>query len=762
MRGRVSLVFVLSAAWALGTGGGGPATQALMPPPEAVGLFPYALVLREVCVVELPGRDAVLLGVQDLNGDGFGDLVVGGDRRVQVFFGNGRGSFVPGPWVYPEVEELKEDQPAPGRFVRGVWKPYELEEVGGKRYAPRVVFFNPIMGGVLVDLDGDGILDLVAVGSSGPSEQIYVFQGLGEAGFARKAALPCPEGRRYVSRLFLAGREIFFALAADLEGPFRVYRLWVPAGLEDPRLEQVLEGPWRLKGVADLTGDGRPDLLMATQEGVQVFVGEEEGFREGPRVVLAAGPVEGVTAADLDGDGLLDLVIRTPTGIVSALARPEGHKEAWAWNPGFPLWEHVVADLTGDGVPDLLVQQSMGFWEYHVLPGDGRGGFLGVAATFVVVDGDRIAKPPFVADLNADALPDLVFWPLGGGAVRVYLNGGVLPGVSLHPLPGALLGVGDLSGNGSPDVLVADVSRAGVSVLWNNGEGGLILRPLAALGRVPLAGAVVQGTAYLLLPAAERRPAELVALAPSGEALRRWRVPEETLPQLVAADLDGDGRPDLALPAKEELLVLWGGEALEAYSWPEGEVSLLASGDGRLWAVAIGEYADLVEVRFEGGAMVVSPPLLQLEALPLAMAAGDLDGDGLSDPVVLAAELDVEVKDGRPVIFPARVVAGLVPSALGPRVEEVSGFPKDHLPWPFLGAAVARIGGVPQLVFTTHAGGGVFFLPWREGLGELQRADIPGGPLLAADLDQNGEDEVLTSTVGLGTLLGILWNGGGR
>jgi len=758
MRWRM-LVGVGLLAWALGVGEGAPAL-----PPEVAELLSQAVVLREVAALELPWHDLVALGVGDLNRDGVFDLVVGADRRVQVFFGDGRGGFVPGPWVYPEVEELPEGRPAPGRFVREagqeVWKPYEVEETGGKLYVPRPVFFSPIMGGALVDLDGDGLLDLVAAGSSGPDVQIYVFQGLGEAGFARKGALPRPEGR-YVSRLFLVGREVFFAVAPDQEGPFRVYRLCVPDRLEEPRLEQVLEGPWRLAGAADLTGDGRPDLLMATQEGVQVFVGEE-GFREGPRVVLAAGPVHGVTAADLDGDGLLDLVIRTPTGIVSALARPEGYKEAWAWNPGFRLWEHVVADLTGDGVPDLLVQQSMGFWEYHVLPGDGRGGFLGAAATFVVVDGDRILKPPFVADLNADALPDLVFWPLGGGAVRVYLNGGVLPGVSLHPLPGALLGVGDLSGNGSPDVLVADVSRAGVSVLWNNGEGGLILRPLAALGRVPLAGAVVRGIAYLLLPAAERRPAELVALAPSGEALRRWRVPEETLPQLVAADLDGDGRTDLALPAKEELLVLWGGEALRAYSWPEGEVSLLASGEGRLWAVAIGEYADLVEVRFKGGAMVVSPPLLQLEAMPLAMAAGDLDGDGLSDPVVLATELGVKVEDEKVVVFPERTLAGMALSTAGPRVEEVLGFPKDHLPWPFSGAGVAQIGGVPHLVFTTHAGGGVFLLPWREGLGELQRADIPGGPLLAADLDGNGEDEVLTSTVGLGTLLGILWNGGGR
>ncbi|MEN3011024.1 MAG: hypothetical protein ABDI20_08730 [Candidatus Bipolaricaulaceae bacterium] len=121
----------------------------------------------------------------------------------------------------------------------------------------------------------------------------------------------------------------------------------------------------------------------------------------------------------------------------------------------------------------------------------------------------------------------------------------------------------------------------------------------------------------------------------------------------------------------------------------------------------------------------------------------------------------MEVKEGRAVVFSEWRLAGTALSTAGPRVAEVPGFPKDHLPWP-LRAAVARIGGVPHLVCTTHAGGGGVLVPWRAGIWEAARVDLPGGSLLAADLDANGEDEVLTATVGLGTLLGILWNGGGR
>ncbi|MCS7217241.1 MAG: VCBS repeat-containing protein [Candidatus Bipolaricaulota bacterium] len=749
-------------------GGAGPSKSPPTAPPGVAGLLPDAVVLREVTALALPAaRESELLGVHDLDGDGWTDLVVATDRRVQVLLGDGRGGFRTGPWVYLEVEEYKEGQPIPGRTVREaeqrIWKPYELEEREGRRYVPHPVGVNLLAGGALVDLDRDGILDVVVVGwrALEPGDRLYLLRGLGGGLFARAGVLPYPQGK-YLSRLFPADHAVLFTVASE-GGPTRLYRLSAEEGLENPRLEKLLEGPWLLQGVADLSGEGEPDLVVSTRERVQVLIGDGTGgFREGPSFAPRAGEVHGVELADLDGEGSLDLVVRTYTGIVTALRRGEEYAEAFARDLGFPLWEHVVADFTGDGVPDLLVQRAKGFHEYLLLPGDGGGGFLNAVAEFVVVEGHRMREPR-AADLNADGLLDLVFCPLGGETIRVYLNGGRVPGASLHPLPGTLLAVGDLSGDGSPEVLVADVGRRGVGVFWNNGRGGLVFRPLAELGRSPLAGAVARPFVCLLLPETEWLSSELVLLDSFGRVFARFWVPSEVLPNLAVGDFDGDGLLDVAIPAKTLLLVLWGrGMVLRSYRWPAGEVSLLAPGSGKLWAVSVGEYADLVEVRFARGRMTVSAPILQLEALPLTMTCGDLDGDGIADPVVLAVELGAEVADGRAVVFPARAVAGMALSSAGARVEEVPGFPKDHLPWPFLGAAVARSGGVPHLVYTTSAGGGVFRVPWQEGFGAAVRVDLPGGPILAADLDGNGEDEALTATVGLGTLLGILWNGGGR
>jgi len=724
-------------------------------PLEVEKLISKAVVLREVATISFPRPEGmILVGIQDLNGDGFPDLVVTGDCRVQTLFGDGRGGFAAGPWVYLAVREYKEGEVIPTRPLiedhetRQV--PYEIEEWKGRKFVPQEVW---ITDGVLVDLDADGILDLVISASSFAEKEkkLHLLRGLGGGRFARAASLPFPEGK-FVSPFWAVAGQVFFS-ARNEDEPARVYRLSAPTGLDGPRLEKLTEGSWILRWVGDINGDGVADLVVSTKREVVILMGEGDGdFREGARFSPPVGEISGVEVLDVDGDGFMDLVIGTPTGVVTALWRESAYVETFSLDLRDRFSLISLADLTGDGIPDLLAQRLTGFFEFLLLPGDGQGGFLGSVAELVVPDG--ILMEPWFVDLNLDGLLDVVFADLAGRKIRVYLNGQGLPGRSLHPLPGALLAVGDFSGNGSPDILVADVARPGVGVFWNDGRGGLVYWPLADLPNLPLAGALAPGRAYVLLPS------QLVALDPTGKVQGKWGVPGGYLPLVVLGDWDEDGKEDVAVPAKGQLFVLWAGKSPRTYAWPEGEVSFLAPGHGRLWAVSIGEYADLVEVKFPKGELVVSAPALQLEVLPLTMTSGDLDGDGIVDPVVLGAELGVKVEGEEATVFPERIVAGMALSSLGPRVEAVPGFPKDHLPWPFLGAVVGTLFGKPHLVYTTSAGGGVFLVPWNGGWGEPIRVDVPAGPVLGADLDGNGEPEILAATVGLGTLLAVLWNGG--
>jgi hypothetical protein len=121
-------------------------------------------------------------------------------------------------------------------------------------------------------------------------------------------------------------------------------------------------------GIADLDGDGKPDLAIANGAGyASVLLNQGSGLF-GPAVDYAAGqtPV-GIAVADLNGDGKPDLavvvtgeVLNGVNGNVSVLYN-EG-KGAFAPPVHYPVGANstavVAADLNGDGKPDLAADDT--------------------------------------------------------------------------------------------------------------------------------------------------------------------------------------------------------------------------------------------------------------------------------------------------------------------------------------------------------------------------------------------------------------------
>ena len=424
------------------------------------------------------------LVLTDFNSDGNLDIVVGfgspdcigpdsGSGTIAVLYGYGNGTFQ-SPTLNPAgtapVAVAAADLNGDGRPDVVAANPAAdtlsimLASAGGGLGSPVVLALGP--GGSVnpvavaaADFNGDGKIDLAAVGSS--SGLAYVLLGNGDGTFQAPVPYAAVPGANFLV-------------------------------------------------VADVNGDGHPDLLVTGQGppggvkgGIAVLLGNGDGsFR--PAVNYAAGshPVR-LTAADFNGDGKIDLAVADfgtvgsasdPGGIDILLGKGDGTflpavKSAAGVNPNLV----AAGDWNGDGKPDLALgrQDGNGHSFIDVWLGKGDGTFQ-APVSYATAGGLADLR---AADFTGTGKLSLVVAHCCGVAATGYLAGngdGTLQAENPFPAGPATAGlaVADMNGDGRPDLVVANNTGGlgGVGVLLNQAGAATASGGLSAVNSAWPAG----------------------------------------------------------------------------------------------------------------------------------------------------------------------------------------------------------------------------------------------------------------------------------
>jgi hypothetical protein len=349
---------------------------------------------------------------------------------------------------------------------------------------------------VVGDLDGDGKPDMVVLNYS--AGNVYVYRNLSTNGTLAAASFASP----VVLPLAGAGSSVFGLALGDLDG--------------DGRLDIVVGG-FSLNRVSLFQNISSPGSLTA-------------GSFATPVNIPVSGAPTAVAVADLDADGKPDIITANISGNTVSILKNIGSggtisagsfAAPVSFATGINPNNVVVADLDGDGRPDLATDnQSDPNHKVSLLRNLGVVGNISANSFAPAVDlaGADAGETLTAGDLDGDGKPDLVVGSYNGQTLAVYRNTGTPGSLAANSFAAPVVfavgakvhtvAVGDLDGNGKPDVAVVTELSSKLSLFRNTSTPGSFTT--SSLGT-------------------------RIDFASGNNAVG-----------VVIADLDGDGRPDLA------------------------------------------------------------------------------------------------------------------------------------------------------------------------------------------------------------------------
>jgi hypothetical protein len=561
----------------------------------------------------------------DLNNDGIPDAVTAdensGENTVSVFLGDGSGGFGPRTG-----------------FTAGT----------GRRWL------------ALGDVNRDGKLDLAfASAPSGGPYTVGVVLGNGSGGFVSGSTFAEASPPSEMSLVDLNGDGKLDMLWIQSSPNQVSYRLGNGAGSFGAATRLVTGAAIVDVQTADFNADGRLDLIWtrngATNDSTSIALGLPGGGFGAPSTIALMGDSETIAIGDFTEDGKLDFVSLLKDGRVVYAGLGDGTFDPLdpvqfpPINPGaglpinFTLTNVVVTDLNKDGHDDIV----------YGLPavdfGNGNGSF-GDACAQVTAAGPSAAV---FARIDSDALPDLVVACRGTAMMSVLFNAGSGGFLEKRDFPigagAAAIASADFDGNGKADIVTANQTANTVSLLRNNSLNAFFPKVDFTVGAKPIAlrAADLNADGKMDLVVVNNASSSFSVLMGNGAGSfgpkTDYPVSNPSPTDVVVGDFNNDSKLDVAVAGDFTgfggILVrlgngdgTFGAETVLEMNQPK---HALAVGDfnkdGKLDIAATDVQFQVTVLRGNGDGTFGSPAVYFTSSNAFSVEAADLDGDGNLD-----------------------------------------------------------------------------------------------------------------------------------
>lgn len=320
-------------------------------------------------------------------------------------------------------------------------------------------------------------------------------------------------------------------------------------------------------GTGDWNNDGKVDLATTSlnEKSVSVFQNKAKwGTIQFNDVFdsLLRGNAEGITAADMDGDGIQDMIVMNILATVYK-STPSGGNIAFAPKTDIDIlggYHSAVADFNFDGKPDLV---TGGFGRFNVLQNTSSGNTISFGAPMVYTTDTKEIRRAAIGDFDSDGKPDFAVVNTESNTVSVFRNTSTQAGIAFESPVSFETGSrpwdiasGDINGDGKMDLVTVNFNSNTVSVFLNNESNGIIsFSKSGELGTGANPRSVALGDLN-----GDGRPELIVVNAVSNSIsvfenksvngvanFNRFDIGTNGFPiYATVADFDNDGKPDIA------------------------------------------------------------------------------------------------------------------------------------------------------------------------------------------------------------------------